>query len=109
MIWDEGTYELLDGRDALKQLEAGKDPYARKPGDSPAVTAWRARMGTPAAKAIYRLRCQTAEWVNAGARNRGLYQVTVRGRQKVLALALLHALAHNLLRAKSLRDSQDKK
>src|SRR5256885_3750470 len=24
MIWDEGTYELLDGRDALAQLKAGK-------------------------------------------------------------------------------------
>ncbi|HYX41938.1 MAG TPA: DNA polymerase ligase N-terminal domain-containing protein, partial [Pyrinomonadaceae bacterium] len=24
IIWDEGTYELLDGRDPVKQLEAGK-------------------------------------------------------------------------------------
>src|SRR2546423_12158056 len=30
MIWDEGTYELLDGRDALKQLEAGKLAFKLK-------------------------------------------------------------------------------
>ena len=30
------------------------------------------RMGTEVAKEIYRLRAQTAEWVNAQSRNRGL-------------------------------------
>jgi transposase len=87
----------------------GQDPYQPRKKDGPGVAAWRQRMGTPEAKAIYRLRAQTAEWVNAGARNRGLYQVTVRGRQKVLAVALLHALVHNLLRAQSLRQDQERK
>ena len=86
-----------------KQLEAGKDPYARKPGDSPAVTAWRARMGTPAAKAIYRLRCQTAEWVNAVCRNRRLWQMPVRGQPKCRIVATLHAITHNLLWGAKLR------
>lgn len=83
--------------------EKGEDPYQPRKKDGPGVSAWRQRMGTPEAKAIYPLRAQTAEWANAGARNRGLYQVTVRGRQKVLAVALLHALVHNLLRAVALR------
>ncbi|PYS88810.1 MAG: ATP-dependent DNA ligase [Acidobacteria bacterium] len=30
MIWDAGTYELLDGRDPLKQLEAGKLTFKLK-------------------------------------------------------------------------------
>ena len=48
-----------------KKRAAGEDPYAPKKGDSDAVAAWRIRMGTEAAKLIYRLRAQTAEWVNA--------------------------------------------
>ncbi len=87
----------------------GEDPYQPHKKDGPGVSAWRQRMGTSEAKTTYRLRAQTAEWVNAGARNRGLYQVTIRGQQKVLAVALLHALVHNLLRAKSLRDAKERK
>jgi transposase len=83
--------------------EKGEDPYQPRPKDGPGVAAWRQRMGTAAAQQLYRLRAATAEWANAGARNRGMYQVRVRGRQKVLALALLQALVHNLLRARALR------
>lgn len=84
----------------------GVDPYQPRPKDGPGVAAWRQRMGTPEAQAIYRWRAATAEWVNAGARNRGMYQVQVRSRQKVLAVALLHALVHNLLRGWSLRQAK---
>lgn len=90
-------------RDEAKQLAAGKNPYAPKPSDHPAVAAWRERMGTAAAKAIYRLRCQTAEWVNAICRNRRLYQMPVRGQPKCRAIAVLHAIAHNLVRTVALR------
>ena len=76
---------------------------APKPGDSPAVAAWRARMATEEAKTIYKERAATAECVNAQARNRGLYQLRVRGLLKVKAVALWYALAHNLMRAVSLR------
>lgn len=86
-----------------KQLAAGKDPYAKKPGDSPAVAGWRARMGTPLAKQIYKLRCQTAEWVNALARNRGLYRMPVRGTAKCRLVGLLYAITHNLLVGMKLR------
>ena len=84
----------------------GEDPYQPKKKDGPGVAAWRQRMGTEAAKELYKHRSSTAEWANAGARQRGLYQVRVRGRQKVLAVALLHALVHNLLRTVALRSAK---
>jgi transposase len=86
-----------------KQLAAGKDPYARKAGDSDAVAGWRARMGTAVAKQVYKLRCQTAEWVNAQARNRGLYQMPLRGSVKCRLMGLLYAISHNLLIGMQLR------
>ncbi len=53
-------------------------------------------MGTEEAKKIYKERASSAEWVNAGMRNRGLYQFLVRGLEKVRAVVLIHALVHNL-------------
>jgi transposase len=79
------------------------DRFQPKPGDSAAVAAWRVRMGTEQAKAIYKERAATAECVNALARGRALVQLTVRGRLKALAVALWHALAHNVLCAVRLR------
>jgi len=90
-------------KDEEKQRAAGRDPYAPKKGDSPALAAWRARMGTAAAKLIYQLRCQTAEWVNAQCRNRGLWQMPVRGSPKCRIVALLYAIAHNLMQGVKLR------
>jgi Transposase DDE domain len=86
-----------------KQEQQGKDPYARKPGDSEAVANWRKRMGTEEAKQIYKLRGQTAEWVNAQCRNRGLWQMPVRGQPRCRIIALLHAIAHNLIVGERLR------
>lgn len=90
-------------KDEDKKRERGVDPYAPRPRDKEGVALWRQRMGTAEAKVIYRERACAAEWVNAMARNRGLYQVRVRGRLKVLAVLLWQALAHNLLRAVALR------
>jgi hypothetical protein len=56
-------------------------------------------MGSEAAKEIYKQRAATAECVNAIARGRGLTQFLVRGLNKVKAVALWYALAHNLMRA----------
>jgi transposase len=86
-----------------KKRAAGEDPYAPKKGDSDAVAAWRIRMGTEAAKLIYRLRAQTAEWVNAQARNRGFWFMPVRGQPRSRNIALLYAIAHNLVVAQRLR------
>ena len=80
-----------------------RDRYTPLEGDSPAVAAWRVRMGTDQAKAIYKDRAAGAECVNALARNRGLRQLTVRGRLKAKAIALWYAIAQNLRRAVSLR------
>jgi transposase len=92
-------------KDEEKQREAGKDPHARKKGDSDAVAQWRSRMGTEAAKLIYRLRCQTAEWVNAQCRNRGLWHMPVRGRPRCRIVALMYAIAHNLVVGERLRSA----
>jgi transposase len=86
-----------------KKRAAGKDPHARSKGDSDAVAAWRSRMGTDEAKLIYRLRAQTAEWVNAQARNRGFWFMPVRGRPRCRIIALLFAIAHNLVVGQRLR------
>jgi transposase len=90
-------------KDEAKKRAAGIDPFAPRKGDSEGVAAWRQRMGTQEAQAIYAERAQTAEWANAGMRNRGLYQFHVRGLAKVKAVVLWYVLAHNLLRAAVLR------
>jgi transposase len=76
-----------------------RDPATACPGDSPAVVAWRARMATDAAKATYRARAATAEWVNADTRtHRTLGPLLVRGLKKVQTWVLWIALAHNMMR-----------
>jgi len=82
---------------------SARDPHAPLPGDPPPVADWRARMGTPEAKRIYRERAATAECVNAIARNRGLHHLPVRGLEKARAILLWFALAHNLMRTVVLR------
>jgi transposase len=90
-------------KDEQKQLTQGKDPYAPKKHDTEAIAAWRARMGTQASKAVYKLRGQVAEWVNAQCRNRGLWFLPVRGRVRCRIVGLLYAVTHNLLLAGTLR------
>ena len=80
----------------------GRDPHAALPGDPPAIAEWRCRMGRDDAKAVYKQRAATAELVNAQARNRGLLRLLVRGVEKVKAVLLWHALAHNMARLWSL-------
>jgi transposase len=75
-----------------------RDRYTPRPGDAPAVAAWRQRMGTDEAQETYKLRASTVECVNAHARGRyGVYQVGVRGRAKVRCVAVWVAITHNLL------------
>ena len=70
-----------------------------RPDDSPEVIAWRTRMGTEEAKAIYKDRAATAELANAQFRHRhGVHQFTVRGLAKALSVMLLVAITHDLLR-----------
>lgn len=70
-----------------------------RPSDSDAVKEWRKRMNGDQGKQIYKERGSTAEWVNAQFRRQGLGQFLVRGPQKVLAVALMHAITNNMRRS----------
>jgi transposase len=82
--------------------DSSRDPHVALPDDSEAIIQWRQRMGSEVAKEIYKQRAATAECVNAIARGRGLTQFLVRGLNKVKAVALWYALAHNLMRTVTL-------
>jgi transposase len=90
-------------KDEEKQTKAGKDPFARKPKDTDGTAEWRKRMGQEASKTIDKLRAQTAEWVNALCRNRGLQQMAVRGITKCRIMATLYAITHNLIQQGNVR------
>lgn len=100
--------ETLDARGTLavapapRARKAGVQPYAPKRRDSEPVRRWRARMLEPATEALYKLRAASVECANAQLRRRGLQQLNVRGRLKARAVLLWHALAHNLMRMRSL-------
>ncbi len=86
-----------------KPKDGNRNPHEPMAKDSEAVGQWRKRMGTDEAKEIYKERASTAECVNAIARNRGLRQFIVRGLEKVKIVLVWFALAHNVMRAASLR------
>lgn len=100
--------EALDARGtaviapAPHARKADAERYAPRRGDSEAVRRWRARMLEPASAALYRLRGASVECANAQLRRRGLLQFNVRGLSKAKAVLLWHALAHNLMRMRSL-------
>ena len=85
-----------------KPKDPSRDPHLARSDDSEAIAQWRQRMGRSEAKNIYKQRAATAECVNAIARGRGLMRFVVRGLNKVKAVALWYALAHNLMRAVAL-------
>ena len=82
----------------LRQRRSGRSPEQIRPTDSEAVKQWRRRMVTEQAKQIYKERGATAELVNAQCRAQGLWQLLVRGVEKVRAVALLHAITNNMRR-----------
>ena len=85
--------------EAPRQPTGGRTAYDPRPDDSPAVVAWRRRMGTPEGQATYRQRGAIAEWTNAQLRVRhGLQRFTVRGIDRTTSVVLLLAVTHNLLR-----------
>lgn len=86
-----------------KPKKEGVDRYEPKATDSEEVAEWRTRMGTKQAKEIYKQRAATAECVNAQARNRGLQQLTVRGIEKVKAIATWFAIVQNMVRSFALQ------
>jgi transposase len=80
----------------------GTDPFAPRQSDGPGTAAWRTRMASEAGKAVYRERSKH-ECINAHLRNCSGVRLQVRGKQKVRAVLLWFAVAHNLLRALALR------
>ncbi len=75
-----------------------RKPSDPRQGDSEPILEWRARMETEQAKETYKRRGATSECVNAHFRNQGLLRLLVRGAQKALAVALMHAIASNMRR-----------
>jgi len=97
--------ETISGRGSTayapvpKRKKNAVDPHAPKRDDTPAVAAWRVRMGTEDAKRIYVQRGVLAERTNADLRvHRGLDRLNVRGLAKVKTVVLLAALSFNVLR-----------
>lgn len=78
------------------------DPFAPKPTDTEALARWRVMMASDEGKALYKLRAATVECANAQLRRRRLDRFNVRGLTKARAVLLWHALAHNLMRMRSL-------
>jgi len=95
--------DKMDERDCrifapLKQRRSGRNPEEIRPTDSEPVKKWRERMTTDEAKQIYKERGATAELVNAQWRGQGLWQFLVRGTEKALSVALIHAITNNMRR-----------
>jgi transposase len=76
--------------------KSGVDPYLPRDSDGEGVSAWRARMASELGKLQYAIRV-ICECIHARWRNWNLRQVTVRGREKVRAVVLLHAFTNNVL------------
>jgi len=108
---EDGGCVTLDGIDKLAQrgidvIAPIREPRSRgkkatevRATDSAAVAAWRERMDTEDAKAIYKQRGATAELVNAHARSHGLIQFFVRGVLKTRSVVLLLAITNNMRRS----------
>ncbi len=82
--------------DTLRRRLAAR---AREP---EAVKDWRARMETSEGLAVYARR-RRIELVNAHFKNRGFARLGLRGLVKAKIVAVLHALAHNIMLADHLR------
>ena len=75
---------------------------AKRAREPAALRDWRARMATPEGEAGMRKR-KRIELVNAHLKNRGFGRHLLRGLANIRAVALLHALAHNMMTAHRLR------
>src|SRR6266508_912968 len=74
----------------------------QRAGEPTIVKEWRSRMATQAGQDVYGLR-KLIERINANLKNHGFGFIPVRGLLKAKAVALLHALANNLMAAYRLR------
>lgn len=98
-----GTTIFAPVKEEDKKRKKGIDPFAPVKGDTPELAAWRMRMGTAEAQEIYQSRAGIAEFSNAGCRNRGLAQFSVRGLVKVKCEVMWQVLASVFQRGCNLR------
>lgn len=98
-LYARGTQPILP---PYQTRRPGADPLAWQRKDTTETHHWRQVMSTEWAKDLYIQRAATIECVNAHLRRRGLTKFYVRGLVKARAVALWHALAHNLMRLRSL-------
>lgn len=96
---ERGTQPVLP---PPRSRNPGIDRLAPKDSDTPAQAHWRAFMGSEFAKDLYIWRGASVECANAQLRRRGLHRFNVWGTVKARAVLLWHALAHNLMRMRSL-------
>ena len=78
------------------------NPLAPQSTDSDELARWRGLMASDEGKALYKRRSASIECTNAQLRRRRLDHFNVRGRLKARAVVIWHALAHNLMRMRSL-------
>ena len=98
-LYERGTQPILP---PYQTRTPNADPLAWQRRDTIETHHWRQVMATDWAKDLYIQRAATIECVNAHLRRRGLTRFHVRGLVKARAVALWHALAHNLMRLRSL-------
>lgn len=98
-LTERGTQPVLP---PPRSRNPGIDCLAPKDTDSPGQAQWREFMRSDFAKALYIQRGATVECANAQLRRRGLHRFNVCGMAKARAVLLWHALAHNLMRMRSL-------
>jgi len=90
--------EHASERDVEVIIAVPKRSKAPAAGDPrPAIESWKKRMETADAKAMYRQRAGLCELTNAHMRNLGMDRFLVRGIRKVTCVALMTALAMNLV------------
>ena len=93
----EGTTLFVPPKPPRNKDNRGSE-YDPMPGESQALTDWRARMGSAAGREVYKRRAATSETVNADLReHRGLDRLRVRGLPKAKCVALWMALAYNAM------------
>jgi transposase len=97
---DHASIRAADERgvEALIPVPEEHRPAGKRAHTDPAITAWRTRMETPEAKQLFRARASLCELENAHFKSRlGLGHLLVRSLNKVTCVALLTAIAANIL------------
>jgi transposase len=97
-VEQQGSQVLAPMHREQQMRDNGKDPYARRLGDTEEMFTFRQRMATDDARDRFKQRPSIAEFPNAECRNRGLHQFRVRGLMKVKAVTLWYAITFNFLR-----------